>query len=386
MKTRAGAPIGAGLTLILVTLFILTFRSTGCLAQSLSLYTPYPEITVPPGESIDYSIDLINHTGATRSADITLTNVPEGWNFDLKSGGWNVGKVAVLPSEKKTLSLNMNVPLRVEKGTYEFQVVAGGYDRLPLTIIVSEQGTFKTEFSTKQANMEGAANSTFTFNASLRNSTADNQVYALQARAERGWNVIFKADYKQVSSVNIEPNSSKDITIEIKAPHQIEAGTYTIPVRALTSSTSADLELEVSITGSYELELTTPGGLLSTDITAGNDRRVELILRNTGSAPLETIKMEYSAPKDWDVVFEPEEVERLDPGSTVKVFANIHADRHAIAGDYVTRLEANTPEASSEASFRVSVETPLLWGWTGIFIILLALGSVYYLFRKYGRR
>src|SRR5690606_17590227 len=118
----------------------------------------------------------------------------------------------------------------------------------------------------------------------------------------------------------------------------------------------------------------------------GKDRRVELLLRNTGSASLVTIKMEFSAPKEWDVVFEPEEIERLDPGSTEKVFATIHADRHAIAGDYVTRLEANTPEASSEASFRVSVETPLLWGWSGIMIILVALGSVYYLFRTYGRR
>ena len=57
-----------------------------------------------------------------------------------------------------------------------------------------------------------------------------------------------------------------------------------------------------------------------------------------------------------------------------------------MAGDYVASLEANTAEKSATASVRVSVRTPLLWGWLGIMIILGALGGVYYLFRKYGRR
>jgi uncharacterized membrane protein len=49
-------------------------------------------------------------------------------------------------------------------------------------------------------------------------------------------------------------------------------------------------------------------------------------------------------------------------------------------------MECKTPEVSSKISFRISVETPLLWGWVGVLIILAALGSVWYLFRKYGRR
>ena len=64
----------------------------------------------------------------------------------------------------------------------------------------------------------------------------------------------------------------------------------------------------------------------------------------------------------------------------------IKADKKAIPGDYVTNIEARTPETSSKLSFRISVETPLLLGWIGVIIIIIALGTVYYLFRKYGRR
>lgn len=355
-------------------------------AKSVTLYTPYTEISVPPGESIDYTIDVINNSSGIRDVEISLSGLPDGWSYVLKSGGWNIGQLSVLPGEKKTVSLTVDVPLKVDKGSYTFSVVAAGLDWLPLTVTVSEQGTFKTEFNSEQPNMEGHANSSFTFNADLKNSTAEAQLYALQAKAPRGWDVTFKANYKQATSVNVAPNSTEDITIEIEPPAQVEAGAYKIPVRAITSTTSADLELEVVITGTYEIQLTTPRGLLSAGITAGDEKRVELVVRNTGSATLRDIEFDFSAPTNWDVTFDPKEVGKLEAGKVAQVFATIKADDNAIAGDYVTTIEAKTPEASSEATFRMSVKTPLIWGWVGVLIILAALGSVFYLFRKYGRR
>ncbi|MDM8174444.1 MULTISPECIES: COG1470 family protein [Olivibacter] len=357
-----------------------------CLAQGLSLYTPYPKISVPPGESIDYSIDLINNSNAIKTSDISVVGLPKDWSYELKSGNWDVAQLSVLPKEKKSFNLKVNVPVKVNKGAFQFRVQAKGYASLPLTVLVSEQGGYKTGFSSDQRNMEGAANSMFTFNATLRNQTADNQVYALTAQALPGWNVSFKANGKQVSSVDMVANQTQNITVEIDPPDETKAGSYKVPVLATTANTSANLEFEVVIKGSYKMELTTPTGLLSTDVTAGESKRVQLALKNSGSADLKNVEMKFSAPANWDVVFEPAKIPLLRPGATVDVFATIKADKKAIAGDYVTELEAKTPEISSKASFRISVETSLLWGWLGIMIILAAIACVYYLIRKYGRR
>jgi len=251
---------------------------------------------------------------------------------------------------------------------------------------VSEKGTFKTEFTSKQPNMEGNANSTFNFNADIKNSTAETQLYALKADVPRGWNVTFKANYKQATSVSVEPNSSSKIDINVDPPDEIKAGTYKIPVLAATSSTSANMELEVVVTGSYSMELTTPTGLLSTDVTAGDEKRVELVVKNTGSADLKDVKLSASTPVDWEVTFDPENIDKLGSGEFAQVFATIKASNKAIPGDYIVNLKSKTPETSSEASFRMSVETPMFWGWLGIMVIFMALGSVYYLFRKHGRR
>ncbi len=89
---------------------------------------------------------------------------------------------------------------------------------------------------------------------------------------------------------------------------------------------------------------------------------------------------------NWDVTFDPKKIDRLEAGKTAQVFTVIKAAKKAIAGDYVTYITAQTPEKSSRVSFRMSVKTPLIWGWVGIMIIIIALGGVYYLFRRYGRR
>ena len=354
-------------------------------ADDVTLYTPSTKISVPPGESLNYSIDVINNSKEVQTLDISVSGLPKSWDYSLKMGSLNIEQLSVLPGEKKTLSLKAEVPLKINKGSYRFKVTAGNFS-LPLNVIVTQAGTYKTEFTAKQSNMQGKSGSTFTFNAELKNYTADHQLYALKAGAPLGWDVTFKANYKAVTSVDVEANSTENIIIEIKPTEEAAAGTYKIPVVAETSSTSDQMELEVVITGSFNLELTTPTGLLSADITAGGEKQIELVVKNTGSLESKDIILSSSTPAKWIATFDPKEINKLEPGKEIQVIATIKADKKAIPGDYVTNLFAKTPETSSKAAFRISVKTPLLWGWVGVFIIIIALGSVYYLFRKFGRR
>lgn len=354
--------------------------------KNVLLYTPYTKISVPPGESIDYSIDVINNGDVVINPTLSIKGIPRGWDYSLKSGGWSVSQVAVLPSEKKSVSLKVEVPMKVNKGTYQFSVHADDLGELPLTVVVSEQGTYQTEFQTTQPNMEGNSKSTFTFNATLKNRTAEQQLYALKANAPRGWNVVFKASYKQATSAQVEPNATENISIDITPPPSIEAGIYKIPVEATTSTTSAQLELEVVITGSYQMDLTTPRGLLSTDITAGDTKKIDMVVKNSGSAELKDIQLSASKPADWEVSFEPSKIEKLSVGATAQVTATVRASKKALPGDYIIRMDAKTPEVNSTAEFRTTVKTPMIYGWLGLLIIVGVLGGIFYLFRKYGRR
>lgn len=354
--------------------------------SAVTVYTPYTKITVAPGEPIDYSVDVINNSSEMQNVEISVTGIPKGWKFFLKSGGLNISKLAILPGEKKNCSLRVEVPFQVNKGSYRFSINAAGLHSLPLVIVVSEQGTFSTEFTTDQIIMEGRANSTFTFSAQLKNRTAEKQFYGFYARAPRGWEVTFKANFKQVTSIETEPNSSTSITVEVNPPDNIKEGRYKIPVTAGTSSTKASLDLEVVVTGTYSMEVTAPQGLLSAHMTSGREKKLEVWVVNTGSSDLKGVSLSASKPNEWVVEFEPKIIESIEPGKTAQVIARILPDRNAIAGDYVTSVEAITGDVRAKTQFRISVKTRVIWGWVGIMIMAIALSSIYYIFRKYGRR
>ena len=353
--------------------------------KSVILYTPYTKISVSPGASVDYSIDLINNTDQVINANLSVNGLSGSWKHELKSGGWSLNQLSVLPKEKKSFNLKVEVPLKVNKGSYHFTVSAGE-SKLPLEVNVAQRGTYQTEFTTDQPNMQGNSKSTFTFSATLKNQTADQQLYALMATTPRGWGVVFKPNYKQATSAQVEANSSQNVSIEITPPANVEAGSYKIPVRAVAGSTSADLDLEVVVTGSYQMELTTPQGLLSADITAGDIKRIELVVKNSGTSLLKDIQMSAGKPVDWEVTFEPSKIDMLKVGETTHVVATLKASKKALPGDYVTTIMAKTPEVNADAQFRIAVKTPMIWGWVGVFVILVAVGAVFYLFRKYGRR
>ncbi len=366
---------------------ILFMFSTAAFASGkVILYTPTTEATVAPGKTLSYNFQVINHTGTVQDLPLYITGLSRKWNYTFQMGAWNLKRIAVLPGKKQIIQMRVNVPLKINKGTYHFKVHAGLNHSLAISVVISKKGTYKTEFTAKQYNLQGHGNSHFQFSTVLNNLTADQQQYALRAEAPLGWDVTFMSHYKDITSISVKANTKTDLEIKVKPPDDVKAGTYKIPVQVVTNNTSASLNLEVVIIGTYKMLMTTPTGRVSTSIVAGKQKRVELIIRNTGSSVLTNIKPSYRAPVDWKVTFDPKVINEIQPGHYVRLYATIKSNDNAIAGDYMTKISATAPDVSSHLSFRVSVKTPMLWGWIGVLIILLALGLVYYLFRKYGRR
>ncbi|MGP0586467.1 COG1470 family protein [Paenibacillus timonensis] len=354
-------------------------------AGSLELYSPYLEWSAAPGESVSYTIDLVNHGGSTASANLSLESQSKDWKYELTAGGREVSRLAVKAGETQTFNLDLEVPLQVNKGRYVFNLKADDVT-LPLVVNVSEQGTFKTELTLDQANMEGHSDSTFTYSAVLRNRTTQKQTYAFSTQAEQGWDVRFKADGNSVTSVEVEPNAEKTITIEVKPPEQIKAGKYEIPIAATSGDSTANAKMEAVVTGTYDMKFSTTDDRLSTDVGAGSERKLTFVVQNTGSAELQDLSFSSSAPTDWEVSFEPSSITSIAPGESKQVQATIKSSKKSLPGDYVVSLTASSANKSANADLRVTVKSSVLWGWVGVLIILAVCGGIYYLFRKYGRR
>ncbi|MBO9153971.1 NEW3 domain-containing protein [Chitinophaga sp. GCM10012297] len=241
-------------------------------------------------------------------------------------------------------------------------------------------------FSVRLMNIEAAANATFSYNAKLRNDAASSRVYQFSAQLPAGWTASFKVEGIQVTSLRVDAGVTQDVLIELHPAMAEKPGKYKVPVTALSNADSLKLDLEAVVKGAYKLELSTPTGRLSDDVTEGKRKEIHLVVKNAGTIALDKLELSAQTPPQWQASFVPSSIERLEPGKEKEVIATLSVPDKTIAGDYVTTFSAKNAESSSDAVFRMTVKTSALTGWLGVLIILLALGAVYYLIRKYGRR
>ena len=66
------------------------------------------------------------------------------------------------------------------------------------------------------------------------------------------------------------------------------AGLYDLRVTARGGGVDAETLLQVQITGSFDMQLTTPDQRLNADVTAGQPTQFPVVVFNTGSADLST--------------------------------------------------------------------------------------------------
>lgn len=244
----------------------------------------------------------------------------------------------------------------------------------------------KSGFIAKLINIEAATNETFRYSTTLHNGSAGAKIYELKTDIPFGWTIAYKVDGTQVTSINMDAGKTQDIAIEINSATTAAPKKYVIPIKAVSGSDTLSLKLEAVVKGSYSMTLTTPTGRLSDEVTSGSQKELQLVIKNTGTLPLNDLQVTTQLPTGWESAFEPSSVKQLEPGKTMDIKATLKVPDKTIAGDYAANFTATNSNTNSQIAYRLLVKTSLLSGWIGVLVILLAIGIVYYLIRKYGRR
>lgn len=364
-------------------------------AGGVELHSDYPGISVKPGDNLKIPIDIQNSTGAGMDVEIAVTSIPENWEGYIQGGSFQVNTVHVKPGEEANVTLHVTVPKELTEGTYYAEVQAtgesGAQSNLKLAFEVSTKKAGAGSFTSEYPKQEGASGTSFSFSTTLINNGLNSKSYSLSANAPAGWKVSFapSAESTKIAGIDLESGESKGITVAVEPPENIEAGTYDISCSAVSADETLKTDLEVVITGTYGLAVSTPDGRLSFDAYANKVSDVTLNVTNTGNVDLENVSINSSAPSGWTITYsnlEENVISSIPAGTTTEVIAHVEPGKDTITGDYVTSFTANCNGTMGAADFRVSVKTSTLWGIVAILIIFATAGGLGYVFRKYGRR
>jgi uncharacterized membrane protein len=205
-----------------------------------------------------------------------------------------------------------------------------------------------------------------------------------------GWDAAVGSGQTEVRAINLTRYEKESLKLFAAELISQEPGEYIFKANFKSSIEGDPLEGSIEftavITASYEIEITTKSGMLSTDITSGKDNHYKLVINNNSSTSLENIKLTSTEPEGWNVSFDTDEIESIEAGENAEVDVTINPHEKTIAGDYMLTFTASNDKASDDVELRVTVETPTIWGIVGIGIIVIVIVGVAIIFTRLGRR
>lgn len=368
-------------------------------ARSITAALQYPGITLGPDDSLSVDFLIKNRGRSDETVLVEVTEKPEDWTVEIKRYGTIVSGVFVASEEDQTLNLT-GAPSdkeikKLPPGTYRFAVKAQSADgaltqssAITVNVVSAEKATERVSIDTSYPTLRGPSGDKFQFSLDVRNDTGQDAVFNFRATTPSGWEASFKPAYesKQISSLQINANSSKTVELEVTPPYNAQAGEYDFKVEAQSPRAKAEKDVQVVLTGTYGLKVGTPGGLLSLVTERGRKSSVTLLVQNTGSAPQHEVTFDAFKPENWKVEFQPEKIQDLEPGAMKQTEINITPGEEALVGDYSISVQSQGEKANQETEFRVTIRAASAWGWIGVAIIAVVILGLAAAFRLLGRR
>ena len=382
-RTRlAAVALSAGL--LLMTALV----PLGALAATFDLTTPYPAVTIQPGNTVTFPLDIA--VPAPERVGLAVSGAPKGWTANLRGGGNIVNAVFAGGTTAATVDLSVTVPQDATPGSQTLTVTATadqGTRALPIEVTVLGDTGGAITLTSDFPQLSGAPTSTFSYSLTLANTGTQKQTYTLQGQGPDGWTVsVHPSSNGQALTDTVDGGATDTLSVTAEPPSTVTAGSYPIQVTVASGSQSATTNLEADVTGAPAVTLSTPNQVLNAQVTAGSTGTVSLVVTNTGSTVLQNVAVTASAPTGWTTTFAPTTIDTIQPGSAATVDATLKPSSDALAGDYDVTFTVTAGTATANVDIRTTVQTSPLWGFIGLALIVIVIVGLGWVFRRFGRR
>jgi uncharacterized membrane protein len=362
-------------------------------ADPLTVTTPYPQIAVAPGSSAGFDLSIVAPRDGI--ANLAVSGTPTGWTATIHGGGFVVSGVTVQSGKAASARLDVKVPADGSVTEGRLIVTARmGSDQatLPISVAVSSNVAGDITVTTNSPTLTGPSTTTFSFDLTVNNGSAQDQTVSAKATGPQGWTIATKLSDAQAASVLVKAGSTTTVTVTATPPEDAPAGHTDLDVSVTAGSKSIPGKLGVDITGTFKITLSTPNQLVSARGPAGSGTTQQIVVKNDGTGPLEGVKMTASSPTNWKVDFDQPTIPTIAPGADTTVTATITPTGDAVTGDYQVTMTASAPgenatnAAKDDLAMTFTVETSPIWLLAGFGLIIVIIVALFYVFRTYGRR
>ena len=207
----------------------------------------------------------------------------------------------------------------------------------------------------------------------------------LSAETPEGWSIEFKTqgiDY-------LGTGEAKTVDLIIRTASRTSEGSYTV---TLIAEASEIRKVEGFRLTAKRAELTLALFPRNNDneVKVGEDNRLFLEVRNTGTKAVTSVRLSSEKPEGWLIEFKPAEIAYLAAGSVQTVDLIVRPDSRTTKGGYSITLIADFIAEANEIrkveSIWLTVKTASFWIWVGGIIGAVVVAVFIYIFIRFNRQ
>lgn len=183
--------------------------------------------------------------------------------------------------------------------------------------------------------------------------------------------------------------AAKNLKVTVTPPTWpwAEPAEYTVTLEAVSGDISSKIDLTAKVTAKYILNAVPANEHYDTRARAGQDNTFSLQVTNIGTDFIDNITFSSDKPDGWEITFQPDKIDLLEIADPKTIDVNMKPPPKTVAGDYMVTLRVSGTQATADKiAVRVTVETPTIWGWVGVAIIVIVVIGLIVIFMRFGRR
>lgn len=390
MTSRIRRLIGGSILAVTAAYAIAAPAGTSLAEDSLAVTTPYPTVEAQPGTTV--KLDLAVVDPVVEPVDLAVAGLDDGWSATIRGGGFVIHGITAEPDAGAKASLEIDVPPDAEAGEHGITVTAtsdaGARSATRVSIMVAAQVDNGISLTADFPSLSGDPGGSFAYTLTIDNKTPIEQTFTFDPTGPQGWTVTASPSAEEkAQTLTVDAGDTASLKVTASSPVSADEGIYPIDVAVVgANGARGSITLQAEVVGTPKLALGTADERLDVSGRADAEKRVPMIISNSGTGPLEAVKLAGTAPSGWDITFDPKQVDAVQPGETAQVTAIVTPSSDAVAGDYAMTVRASAGSLSSNVDLRYTVEGSRRLGIISVGVIAAAFLALAGVFIKFGRR
>lgn len=358
---------------------------------STILYCSIPGRTAIPGDTVRFQVKVRNPVELDQRFRVSVEPTIIGWIVSVKTlDGTPVSEVTLPSAGSLDLIVDISIPSTASDGTYKLALkVDSGIlsDKIDLRIDVRRAPPY-IKLAATPPYIDVYSGSDARFKIVAQNMGGYDELLDLSVEGiPGGWRYRFEDSSRQeITKLYVEAGRSKEFYLVVSVPSASPLGTVDLTVYARSSDVSDRIDLKLNILGLYKLSIITQN--FYTSLTVGGETAFTLTVKNTGSRDITNVKLLYSSiPSGFNIDVSPTSLSILRVGEEASFTMRISTTPDVNAGNYYIDFTLSSDQVpASQFTLRVELFHETSWLLYGGIAIVLALASLFLMYRRIGRR